>query len=135
MMLLAVVLQRAAGRPYSELIQERICQPLGMTSTAVRSATPEDKLEQGHDAAGTPVPHWDEPLPGAGGPEVCVTVSGPHFIEITAAGVTKASALSWLCESLGIESGEVIAFGDMPNDIPMLSWPGTRLQWVMLKRQ
>lgn len=58
------------------------------------------------------------------GPEVCITVSGPHFIEITAAGVTKASALSWLCESLGIEPQEVIAFGDMPNDIPMLSWAG-----------
>lgn len=67
MMLLAVVLQRAAGRPYSELLQERIFRPLGMASTSVRSAIPEDKLEQGHDAAGIPVPHWDEPLPGAGG--------------------------------------------------------------------
>ena len=58
------------------------------------------------------------------GTEVHLTVSGPSFIEITAAGVTKASALAWLCESLGIESQEVIAFGDMSNDIPMLSWAG-----------
>lgn len=58
------------------------------------------------------------------GPEAHVTISDPNFIEITAAGVTKASALAWLCESLGIESQEVIAFGDMPNDIPMLSWAG-----------
>lgn len=58
------------------------------------------------------------------GTEVHVTMSDPGFIEITGSGVTKASALAWLCESLGIESEEVIAFGDMPNDIPMLSWAG-----------
>ena len=43
----------------------------------------------------------------------------------SAAGVTKASALHALCERLGVDPAEVIAFGDMPNDIPMLSWAGT----------
>jgi hydroxymethylpyrimidine pyrophosphatase-like HAD family hydrolase len=29
-----------------------------------------------------------------------------------------------LCESHGIAAAEVAAFGDMPNDLPMLTWAG-----------
>ena len=50
--------------------------------------------------------------------------SSDGLLEISAAGVTKASALARLCERLGIGRGEVIAFGDMPNDLPMLAWAG-----------
>jgi hypothetical protein len=39
--------------------------------------------------------------------------------------VTKASALVGLCERLGVAQADVVAFGDMPNDIPMLGWAGT----------
>lgn len=39
--------------------------------------------------------------------------------------MTKARALASWCENLGIEAADVWAFGDMPNDIPMLSWAGT----------
>ncbi|MCU7722147.1 Cof-type HAD-IIB family hydrolase [Actinoplanes sp. KI2] len=46
------------------------------------------------------------------------------LVEISAAGVTKAAGLAWLCERHGIQADEVIAFGDMPNDIPMLTWAG-----------
>jgi Cof subfamily protein (haloacid dehalogenase superfamily) len=46
------------------------------------------------------------------------------LVEISAAGVTKAAGLAWLCELEGVEASDVIAFGDMPNDIPMLSWAG-----------
>lgn len=46
------------------------------------------------------------------------------LIEISAAGVTKASALVDLCDRLGVEAADVVAFGDMPNDIPMLRWAG-----------
>jgi Cof subfamily protein (haloacid dehalogenase superfamily) len=53
------------------------------------------------------------------------TWSIPGLVEISAAGVTKASALVGLCERLGVEASEVVAFGDMPNDIPMLEWAGT----------
>jgi len=48
-----------------------------------------------------------------------------HLMEISAAGVTKGGALSDLCDRLGIDSDEVVAFGDMPNDLAMLSWAGT----------
>jgi HAD superfamily hydrolase (TIGR01484 family) len=47
------------------------------------------------------------------------------LIEISAAGVTKASTLALLCEELGITADEVVAFGDMPNDLAMLEWAGT----------
>ena len=46
------------------------------------------------------------------------------MLEIAAAGVTKATALAWLAETLGVERGDVVAFGDMPNDVPMLAWAG-----------
>jgi Cof subfamily protein (haloacid dehalogenase superfamily) len=50
--------------------------------------------------------------------------SSSALVEISAAGVTKAAGLAWLCEGESIEAHEVIAFGDMPNDIPMLTWAG-----------
>jgi Cof subfamily protein (haloacid dehalogenase superfamily) len=46
------------------------------------------------------------------------------LLEISAAGVSKASALARLCLRRGVEREEVIAFGDMPNDLPMLAWAG-----------
>lgn len=44
--------------------------------------------------------------------------------EISAVGVTKAAALREWCDELGISAAEVWAFGDMPNDLPMLTWAG-----------
>ena len=46
------------------------------------------------------------------------------LLEISAAGVSKASALARLCERRDIDRHEVIAFGDMPNDLAMLAWAG-----------
>jgi Cof subfamily protein (haloacid dehalogenase superfamily) len=48
----------------------------------------------------------------------------PGLAEISAAGVTKAAALGRWCATLGIDAGQVWAFGDMPNDLPMLRWAG-----------
>lgn len=53
-----------------------------------------------------------------------VTHAGSPFLEIAAAGVTKAWALSALCERLQVSARDVIAFGDMPNDLPLLEWAG-----------
>ena len=47
------------------------------------------------------------------------------LVEISADGVTKASTLELLCLEKGIDASEVVAFGDMPNDLPMLEWAGT----------
>ena len=59
------------------------------------------------------------------GDRVNVTHSSFPLLEISAAAVTKASTLALLCADLGIEAAEVMAFGDMPNDLPMLTWAGT----------
>jgi Cof subfamily protein (haloacid dehalogenase superfamily) len=51
------------------------------------------------------------------------TVDG--LVEISATGVTKGAALARLCELRGVGPADVLAFGDMPNDLPMLGWAGT----------
>jgi Cof subfamily protein (haloacid dehalogenase superfamily) len=54
-----------------------------------------------------------------------VTHSSRHgLLEIAAPRVTKASGLAELAASQGIVPDEVVAIGDMPNDIPMLEWAG-----------
>ena len=47
------------------------------------------------------------------------------LVEMSAVGVTKASTLAAVCEERGISREQVVAFGDMPNDLPMLAWAGT----------
>lgn len=56
--------------------------------------------------------------------KVLLTLSDSTHVEISAAGIHKGAALQWLCEDLVIAQEEVLAFGDMPNDIPMLTWAG-----------
>ena len=54
------------------------------------------------------------------------THSNPHdcLIEVSAVGVSKALALAELAAARGIAQSDVVAFGDMPNDIEMLAWAG-----------
>ncbi len=47
------------------------------------------------------------------------------LLELSAPGVTKASTLELLCAELGVDRREVVALGDMPNDLAMLRWVGT----------
>jgi Cof subfamily protein (haloacid dehalogenase superfamily) len=58
------------------------------------------------------------------GDAATATHSGAPFIEVSATGITKASALAHLCARLGIAQSATIAIGDMPNDLPMLAWAG-----------
>ncbi len=44
--------------------------------------------------------------------------------EIAAPGVTKGVALAAWCQEQGLAAEQVWAFGDMPNDLPMLLWAG-----------
>ena len=46
------------------------------------------------------------------------------MLEIAALGVSKASALARVADRLGVSSSDVVAFGDMPNDVEMLRWAG-----------
>lgn len=47
------------------------------------------------------------------------------LLEISGRGVSKASTLALACAERGISADEVVAFGDMPNDLEMLGWAGT----------
>ncbi|MFB9532788.1 HAD family hydrolase [Nonomuraea roseola] len=54
-----------------------------------------------------------------------ITYSGSSgLLEISAAGVTKAGALAELCAERGIQPEDVVAFGDMPNDLAVLTYAG-----------
>lgn len=70
--------------------------------------------------------HLAERVHEAVGDLVTVThSSGRGLMEMSALGVTKATALAELCAEHGVTPEEVVAFGDMPNDLPMLRWAGT----------
>jgi hydroxymethylpyrimidine pyrophosphatase-like HAD family hydrolase len=46
------------------------------------------------------------------------------LVEMSRLGVNKASALAKVAGELGIPPADVLAFGDMPNDVGMLRWAG-----------
>jgi CubicO group peptidase (beta-lactamase class C family) len=58
--LLGHALARRAGKPYEDLVVERICTPLGLRDTRI-TLTPsmQARIVQGHDAALFPTPNWD----------------------------------------------------------------------------
>jgi Cof subfamily protein (haloacid dehalogenase superfamily) len=45
-------------------------------------------------------------------------------VEMSRRGVTKATGLARVAAERGIAADDVLAFGDMPNDVPMLTWAG-----------
>ncbi|KAF5996165.1 HAD family phosphatase [Streptomyces sp. WAC00263] len=60
------------------------------------------------------------------GDRATITRSSPSaLLEISGPGVSKASTLELCCAERGISPEEVVAFGDMPNDVEMLTWAGT----------
>ncbi|MEW1954096.1 HAD-IIB family hydrolase [Terrabacter sp. NPDC080008] len=77
-------------------------------------------------APGEPVEEFLATVEGVLGDRGHLHFSGAHGLaEINAPGVTKAAGLARWAERLGVPASEVWAFGDMPNDLPMLSWAGT----------
>lgn len=53
------------------------------------------------------------------------TISNPEGpVELAPPGVTKATGLAAVAARLRIPPAAVVAFGDMPNDLPMLTWAG-----------
>lgn len=107
--------------PTSELLAEFTPAPLDGTLTAedavvkflavTRSGTPDEFLAEVQPV----VAHLVE-----------TTHSAPRtaLLEMSAPGVNKAVALAEYAASLGIGAADVVAFGDMPNDIEMLRWAG-----------
>ena len=85
-------------------------------------ATPLTKLVLQHPSL--PQPDLHALAAELGGEQVEACYSGAGLVEIAAPGVTKGTALAELCAQLEITAAEVVAFGDMLNDIPMLIWAG-----------
>lgn len=56
------------------------------------------------------------------GRAVGVVLAGEATVELLPLGLTKARGLSVAARRLGVRGAETIAFGDMPNDIPMFAW-------------
>jgi Cof subfamily protein (haloacid dehalogenase superfamily) len=52
--------------------------------------------------------------------EAEVTHAGLGFIEVLPPGITKATGLAVALERYGVGFGDVLVFGDMPNDVPMM---------------
>jgi len=100
--------QRAAERiaPMAELAAEPVLKLLGL----LPGRDPDEIVAIAEDAVGD---------------LVTVTHSSFPLLEISAHDVTKASTLDLLCRRRGISADEVLAIGDMPNDLPMLTWAGT----------
>jgi HAD superfamily hydrolase (TIGR01484 family) len=64
-------------------------------------------------------------LPAIGGLVSVTHSNGKGLVEAAALGVSKASVIAELAADLGIGPESVLAFGDMPNDLPLLTWAGT----------
>ena len=63
-------------------------------------------------------------LPVVAGRLSVTASSSRSFVELNAAGVDKATGLAAFAAELGLAAADVVAFGDMPNDLPMLRWAG-----------
>ncbi|MBJ6639412.1 MULTISPECIES: HAD family hydrolase [unclassified Streptomyces] len=53
---------------------------------------------------------------------VTVAMAGAGIVELLPLGLSKATGLSLAARRLGLKAADTIAFGDMPNDIPMFAW-------------
>ena len=58
--------------------------------------------------------------------EAELTHAGLGFIEVLPPGVTKATGLAVALDYHGVDPADVLVFGDMPNDLPMIEWVGRR---------
>lgn len=93
-------------------------------SLAELSSTPVGKL-LGRSASLTSAEFLDRVSTSLDGRAELGYSGASGLAEITAPGVTKAAGLARWCAERGLGGQDVWAFGDMPNDLPMLRWAGT----------
>lgn len=117
--------ERASGLVLEPDFRTRRWSPTGATRQGADGmlATPVAKLLATH-----PDCEYADLLAAAvaaAGSDAVVTNAGDDgMVEISAAGVTKAFGVEALCADLGISAGQVLAIGDMPNDVVLLRWAG-----------
>ncbi|MSZ77797.1 MAG: HAD hydrolase family protein [Actinobacteria bacterium] len=122
----AYAVEDVAGIGLEPHFLERYPMPPGSRRAPVEELLdrPALKLLARHEEL-APEDFWERAEVANAGRLVITWSSATSLLEVSGPGVTKASTLALLCARLGIEAGEVIAFGDMPNDLPMLTWAGS----------
>ncbi|MEW2291356.1 Cof-type HAD-IIB family hydrolase [Streptomyces sp. NPDC006743] len=83
---------------------------------------PIDKLVLHHP--GVPEDELESEARRLCGDEVTVVHSVRGMVEVLPPGTTKGAGVARAAELLGLTAAETVAFGDMPNDIPLLAWAG-----------
>jgi len=73
-------------------------------------------------APGADVAHFDDIVSRIGLSDVTYAVGYSAWLDLTPPGVSKASALEFVREELGVDSAHTVAVGDGNNDIEMLRW-------------
>ena len=53
-----------------------------------------------------------------------MTTSLPWLLELGHPGVSKATGLAFVADRLGLDSTQIVAFGDGENDVEMIAWAG-----------
>ncbi|MFD7027383.1 HAD family hydrolase [Streptomyces sp. NPDC059917] len=84
-------------------------RPIGKVQIQHPHLTDDELTEAAHEAVGE---------------LVTVVMAGPTCVELLPLGLSKASGLALAAEALGATAQGTIAFGDMPNDLPMFAWAG-----------
>ncbi|MFE3825199.1 Cof-type HAD-IIB family hydrolase [Streptomyces sp. NPDC059092] len=132
--------EQTTGINYEPAYPAFVQDPGATIATAEKLLRTEETGETGEADDGTPAPvlkllaHHPELTPDGflalartvAGDRATLTRSSPTaLLEISGLGVSKASTLALCCAERSISSDEVVAFGDMPNDLEMLTWAGT----------
>ncbi|MEV3860395.1 HAD-IIB family hydrolase [Streptomyces sp. NPDC050095] len=139
------------GRDLARRVVARVEEALGPVELGVVTAPPDsrfkvterfgERVRHGWDVTADRARLWDDPvdklilhhpeLPedelAARTKELCgadVTVvhSVKGMVEVLPPGTTKAAGLERAARLLGCTGADALAFGDMPNDIPLLTW-------------
>jgi len=132
--------------PADGVVVRRVEETLGTAAAAAPSAVPVGKIlarRRGADAAvdapatqpvvvahgaqgqGADQEEFFAQVRAVVGDRAHLAYSGAAGLaELLAPAVTKDAALARWCARLGVDARDVWAFGDMPNDLPMLRWAG-----------
>ena len=121
----AFAVERSDSFSYSAGYRPRLPMPADAVAAAIEQlvAEPAAKLLVRHDAMDADA-LLAATMDVLGDVVTCTHSSRDGLVEISAAGVSKASTLELLCRERGVDAADVLAFGDMPNDLPMLAWAG-----------
>ncbi|MEE1939607.1 Cof-type HAD-IIB family hydrolase [Streptomyces sp. TRM 70361] len=124
--------ERTTGIHYEPLYPQFHMDPGAVVAPAEELLSPDREGTDGpvlkllaHHAELVPDDFLDTARAAAGHHAEFTRSSPSALLEISGPGVSKASTLALCCERRGVAPEEVVAFGDMPNDLEMLTWAGT----------